>query len=153
MLLGGQVDAVSDQARTIDHWIALIQRNQSAARILLKQNVTAEAWYHAGFAVECAMKAAIMRHRRYNAFPDRETNPELYVHNLHALAVEAGLDIKALVRDPIATNLQVVLMWGRSASYDPKPMPVTVARDMVEAACGADGVIAWLDRRFRIGIS
>ena len=131
-------------------WIVLWRRHCAAARHDLAGKQTALAWLNAGFAVECALKAAIMRHQRLNGWPARASRPDLYQHDLANLAREAGIDISRLTHDPVFPAWCVVRQWQRGDSYNPKPMPVRVARDMVESACGAEGVIQWLIERFRL---
>src|SRR5262245_9328384 len=128
--------------------MVLMRRNCAAAHALLKQKITANAWSDAGFAVECALKAAIMRHRRFKRWPTKSSRPDLYTLSLHRLIGEAGLTLSP--RDPLAPKWQTVLLWRREDTYGAKPMPVKVARNMVEAACASDGVIAWLTTRFRL---
>jgi hypothetical protein len=37
-----------------------------------------------------------------------------------------------------------VLQWDRGQGYDPSPMPRKVARSMIEAAFGDNGVVTWI---------
>jgi hypothetical protein len=143
--------AVSEP-QSVEDWLALVRRNCAAAQELLKKNMTAEAWYHAGFAIEAAVKAAIMVYHRFNTWPSRGLRQDLYEHKLHSLLQEAGIDVKQLTKDPVAHKLQTVLLWNRGDTYNPKAMPRRVAASMVEAACGSDGVRSWIGARFRLDI-
>lgn len=140
------------QPQTIDDWLRLVSRCCNDARVLLRGNATSGAWEHAGFSVECALKAAVMAHHRFNRWPSREHRPDLYGHNLRLLMREAGINDAALLRDRIAPRWQVVLLWGRGDTYNPGAMPSKAARDMVEAACGSDGVLRWIGSRFRLNM-
>jgi hypothetical protein len=140
------------QPNTIEDWLRLVNRNCNDARALLKVRSSSTAWQCAGFAVECTLKAAVMSHHRWNAWPSRERRLDLYGHNLHLLMREAGIQELQLLRDPIAHKWQTVLLWGRGDTYNPGAMPLRVAKDMVEAACGPDGVIQWIDTRFRLSM-
>ena len=102
-----------------------------------------EAWQNAGLAVELALKAVIMRRRRYNAWPSREAARELYTHCLRSLAREADIDLMA-VPPRIRVSFRVALDWRRGHDYVARPMPRPVARDMVNAAFGEEGVVEWL---------
>lgn len=93
-----------------------------------------------------------MTHRRFNRFPPKESRPDLYTHNLMHLAREAGIDFGGLARDPIAPHFQTVLLWNRGEGYNPSPMPMRIAEDMVSSACGPNGVIQWLATRYRLTI-
>jgi hypothetical protein len=137
-------------AESVPDWVALVRRNCASAHALLKQKITANAWNDAGFAVECALKAAIMRNARFNSWPTKGSRPDLHTHLLHHLIKEAGIVLSA--RDPIAHKWQTVLLWRRSDTYVSKPMPFKVASDMVEAACGPGGVIECLNTRYHLDI-
>lgn len=60
-------------------WLAVAKQHETSARLLAESRVAAaQAYSHAGFAVECALKAYIMRMGRLNGWPDRDSRPELY---------------------------------------------------------------------------
>jgi HEPN domain-containing protein len=146
------VFTLGDLATSVEDWCRIATRAQASARTLLSNKHTAEAWGASGFAVECALKAAIMSRHRFNRWPSREERPDLYSHDLRHLFAEAGIDLQALIRDPPAPKLQTVLLWRRGEGYNPKAMPEKVARDIVDAALGPEGVIEWLCMRFRLTI-
>jgi hypothetical protein len=52
---------------TAHHWLELSIRERMAAIVLGNSGLWRESFQHAGFAVECALKYRIMRHRRMNA--------------------------------------------------------------------------------------
>ena len=136
--------------QTAEAWCQVAARNRAVALTLLKAKHTIDAWGHAGFSVECTLKAAAMVHQRFNRWPTRDSRPDLYSHNLVHLMREAGLDPTSLIHDPIAGAFQTVLLWRRTEGYNPKAMPIKVASDMVEAACGVEGVVEWLCKRYRL---
>ena len=127
-------------------------RSANAARVLLRENQTRDAWDRAGFAIECALKAAVLKYRRLNRTPTKEMQPDFYTHNLFFLIEEAGISLDDLVKDPIAAKIQTGLMWRRGDAYSPGPMPAKMAKSMVQAACSPDGILAWITIRFRIEI-
>ena len=133
-----------------DDWRALALRQEASARHLLDGAFTGDAFFHAGISVEAMLKAAVMKHEGLNRWPDRSDRRELYSHNLVRLAGLAGVEIFDLAHDPIAPRWQVVRLWKRAEAYDPAVMPLRVARDMVEAACGSEGVNRWIEHRFRL---
>ncbi|WP_162561287.1 hypothetical protein [Methylobacterium terrae] len=105
---------LGQQPETVEAWCGVARRNQAASRTLLNRSHPLEAWSAAGFAVECALKAAVMSHLRFNRFPAREEPPDLYTHDLVHLARQAGIDFGALIRDPVAPSFQTVLLWKRT---------------------------------------
>ena len=135
--------------QTIEEWCGLAHQKRRAAELLLKDGQFEEAWLSAGFAVECALKAAIMKVHRFNSWPSREARRDLYVHDLTTLLALAGIAVDSLIEDAIATKLLVVLLWQRSDGYRTK-MPGKVARDICAAAFSPDGVLPWISTRFQI---
>jgi len=124
-------------------WLSLAKQHEVSARLLAEDRVAAaQAYAHVGFATECALKAYIMWNERLNAWPDRNSRPELYTHDLTKLVQIAGIVLKT--SDPIGPSWAVVLQWDRGQGYDPKRMPRRVARSMVEAGFGQDGVVTWI---------
>jgi hypothetical protein len=124
-------------------WLAVAKQHEASARLLAESRVAAaQAYFHAGFAVECALKAYIMSKGRLNGWPDRDSRPELYTHDLRKLVGIAGIQLSTT--DPIGPSWKVVLDWDRNQAYDPNPMPRRVARSMVEATFGQKGVVTWI---------
>jgi len=111
------------------------------------KTAAAQAHYHAGLAAECALKAYIWHLERFNKWPEKDARPELWSHNLRALKDKAGILIKST--DSNAPCWHVVLQWDRNQGYDPKPMPRKVAKAMVDATFGTDGVVTWLRQNLK----
>jgi hypothetical protein len=118
------------------------------ARLLLRARATAGAYYLAGYAVECALKACIAKQFRESDIPDRKLVNDVYVHDLDKLLDLAGLrsDLKrdVAVHVPLQTNWNIVKDWKETARYNPG-IGRAEARAMY-AACSArrHGVLAWL---------
>jgi hypothetical protein len=124
-------------------WMALVRQHEKTARLLAEdREVAAQAYSHVGFAAECALKAYIMWRERLNNWPDRDSRPELYTHDLGKLVALAGIELTTT--DPIGASWKTVLDWNRGQGYDPSPMPRKVARAMIEAAFGEKGVVTWI---------
>jgi hypothetical protein len=102
-----------------------------------------EAWLAAGSAVEHTLKAVIMRRTGMNGWPDRASRPDLHTHDLKALLRIAGID-PTTCPPHMRGRLRVVLTWDHGHEYASGTMARRVARDMVVAACGDEGVCSWL---------
>lgn len=102
-----------------------------------------EAWHNAGSAVEFALKAVIMRRERYNIWPSKEAKPELHTHNLRSLFRLAAIDLHSAPK-ALRGSVRTALDWDRGHDYNPGTMKRSVARSMVNAVCGPEGVVAWL---------
>jgi hypothetical protein len=61
------------------------------ATALMKLRLPDGAYYLAGYALECALKACIAKRTRRHEFPDKKRVEASYSHNLAQLVNEAGL--------------------------------------------------------------
>ncbi|MGA2058627.1 MAG: hypothetical protein ABSG88_25425 [Bradyrhizobium sp.] len=107
----------------------------------------------AGFAIECCLKAAIMKRERLNRWPDRESAPELWTHDLRALFKRLGVDPSTFdPKNAVAPSLKMCLDWRREHGYSIGKVPVRLAKDICEAAFDSNGVIEWLAGLYRLNI-
>ena len=65
------------------------------AQALLRTGVADGAYYLAGYAVECALKACIAKGTQKYEFPDKKRVDSSYSHNLDVLVKLAGLEMPA----------------------------------------------------------
>ncbi|MGA7786926.1 MAG: hypothetical protein WCA56_02040 [Xanthobacteraceae bacterium] len=136
-----------------DDWIELCRRYRDDARALLRGKRPDGAWLNAGFSVECCLKAAIMKKERLNRWPDRDSAPELWTHDLRGLFKRLGVD--PLSFDPkktIAPALKTVLDWRREHGYSIGKLPIKLAGNLCEAAFESNGVVEWIADLYRLNI-
>jgi HEPN domain-containing protein len=93
------------------------------AHALLRAREYSGAYYLAGYAVECALKACIARNVKKFDFPDRQLRGrDPYVHDLEQLAFLAGLkEPLRLFADSdklFGDNWHVVSAWTEQSRYD-----------------------------------
>src|SRR5579859_5178169 len=85
------------------------------ATALLRLGLFDGAYYLAGYAVECALKACIAKGNQRHEFPDKKKVESSYSHNLRELLRVAGLDdarVEQISQDPdFKTNWDVVQSW------------------------------------------
>jgi len=120
------------------------------AGVLLAAGKQQGAYYLAGYAVECALKACIAKKtKRFQYPPKVEHVRELYSHRLNTLVNVAGLDAdlqKELKANPaFGKNWSTVKDWTEESRYKSGGLK---GRDMYEAVAGADGVLAWIKQRW-----
>jgi hypothetical protein len=140
-------------AHSPDGWLALFKRYRGDALVLLKAGHVDGAWLNSGFAMECCLKAAIMKKERLNRWPDKEDAPDLWTHELWSLFRRLGIEPhKFDSRNPIAPALKTVLDWRREDGYSIGKRPKRTAEDICEAAFGTDGVAEWLAQHYRLNI-
>jgi HEPN domain-containing protein len=122
---------------TADQWEARGRTKLNTAKHLLQISNMEEAFHVAGVAVECELKARIMRFERLNRWPEMSSRRDLYTHDLTSLLVKAGLEAAMDSQIDNATSLAsawlVVRNWTIGSRYVSK-VRVSLARDMVKAA-------------------
>jgi HEPN domain-containing protein len=120
-------------------------RAKEAAALARSRNQQG-AYYLAGLAVECALKASIAKKTRRHDFP---SNPKyagrVYSHDLAELLKEADLN-RQLDKD-METNPQLAENWGVIKAWTVDCRYETVGlngKDMVDSLNSADGVMTWI---------
>ena len=121
------------------------------ARKLLSARQFSGAFYLAGYAIECALKACIARHVRQHEFPDLTAVRRNYTHDLAELIRAAGLEAdlsNGMQVDPaFAVNWTVVKDWSEQSRYSTHSG--RQARDIVDAIHNpAHGVLQWIQARW-----
>lgn len=113
------------------------------AKALMKSRCKEGAYYLAGMATECALKACIAKKTKRHDFPRSVKDAqEVYSHDLAKLLkvaeLERALDA-AMKADPtLATNWGVVKAWKVESRYETSGLN---GKDMVAAT---DGVLQWI---------
>jgi hypothetical protein len=120
------------------------------AGALLRARRWAGAYYLAGYAVECGLKACIVAYVRKNAdvvFRKRKYSDNCWTHDIEALVALAGLgpqrsnDLNS--RPRLAAKWQVIKDWSESDRYKLRTRPE--AEKLYEAVTDAeDGVLPWI---------
>lgn len=80
------------------------------------------AYYLAGYAVECGLKAIIALSFRASVIPDRRFVESVYTHDLNRLVAVAGLaaEVKerARVSDEFRLNWALAAAWSEASRYE-----------------------------------
>ena len=117
------------------------------AKALLNAGLNDGAYYLAGYAVECGLKACIAKETRKYEFPDKKRVDDSYTHNLKELVKLANLEGprgQRAKQDPaFESNWRVVQEWSEKSRYQRYDPAVALA--LVKAVSDrTHGVIAWL---------
>lgn len=121
------------------------------AKVLLDAGRNEGAYYLAGYAVECALKACIAKQtRRYDFPPDPSKIKDIYVHDLTKLLERAGLkafhDAEKQSNASFRNNWATVKDWSEQRRYD-HSIATASAIDLYNAITARrDGVLTWLKR-------
>lgn len=92
------------------------------AKVLLKKRRYSAAYYLAGYAVECALKACLAKKTRRFDFPPEpeQVKNVYYIHKLETLARASGL-LQALQGTPkLYRYWTLVKNWSEASRYDPR---------------------------------
>lgn len=120
------------------------------AKVLLNNDCFPGAYYLAGYAVECALKACIAKQVRRHDFPDKKLANTSFTHNIEQLITAAKLktelENEERVNPEFMRNWAIIKEWSEQARYD-KDISEAKARELL-SACTArrNGVLSWLRR-------
>lgn len=117
------------------------------AQVLLANRRYAAAYYLAGYAVECGLKACIARRFGLYEFPPRNTTNDLYIHSLEKLATNAKLagllDAQKRSVPGFVSNWSVVAAWNEQSRY--QRWSRAEAETLLSAITDVpDGVMEWI---------
>ncbi|HZU76625.1 MAG TPA: HEPN domain-containing protein [Dehalococcoidia bacterium] len=120
---------------------------QREAKALLDRRLYDGAYYLAGYAVECALKACIAKQTRRFEFPDRDWAIKVFTHDLRSLMRSAQLE-EALAVESTADQIfgrywALVCDWRETSRYERHT--AEAARTMFDAINDpTHGVLRWL---------
>ena len=121
------------------------------AKTLLDRRGYDGAYYLAGYAVECALKACIAKKTKRYEFPDKKVVERIYSHEFTKLLEAAGLKDehrKQMDADrQFEVTWNVVKDWSEQSRY--RTTERTQARDLYYAIAGRKhGVLRWLKKHW-----
>jgi HEPN domain-containing protein len=126
---------------------ALSRVRLKEATALLDLGLFDGAYYLAGYAVECALKACIAKGTQRGEFPDKKKVESSHSHRLGELVKVAGLDESRLERagqDPdFRTNWEVVEAWSEQSRYR-RHRPESAQMLLGAVGDRRHGVISWI---------
>jgi HEPN domain-containing protein len=121
------------------------------SRALLAAGFADGAYYLAGYAVECALKACIAKRTRQHDFPEKKLVNDSHTHDLGKLLSVAELRIEldaAIQADPLMkAKLDTIEDWSETSRYERKTLQE--ATDLLEAVeDGTGGLLSWIRSRW-----
>lgn len=127
---------------------ALVDIRVSEAAVLLKQKHYEGAYYLAGYALECAIKACIAKQVQQYDFPNKDLAHKSHQHRLTDLLGVAGLKQKLNEKEREDTEFQlnwaVAKDWNVESRYE-RSIESTKAKDLYKAVTDENsGILAWL---------
>lgn len=117
------------------------------AQALLNAGQWSGAYYLAGYAVECGLKACIAKMTNQHDYPNKELAQRCYTHKIEVLVEVAGLELQrkadAASNPALLANWLIVKDWDEKARYQNWTEPQ--ARKLLAAVTDAtNGVLPWI---------
>jgi HEPN domain-containing protein len=121
------------------------------AKILFAAGEYSGAYYLAGYAVECALKACFAKSTKRYDFPDKNRAGKIFSHRLAELARLANLDADLATATKNNSKLDgswlLVCNWTEDSRYS--IWTKAEAEAIITAIAGKnDGVLPWIKRRW-----
>ncbi len=121
------------------------------AKILFAAGEHSGAYYLAGYAVECALKACFAKSVKRYDFPDRNRAGKIFIHKLAELArlanLDADLGIATRANSKLGGSWLLVCNWTEDSRYF--SWTKNEAEAIINAVAGkSDGVLPWIKRRW-----
>jgi hypothetical protein len=120
------------------------------AEILLTANCYHGAYYLAGYALECILKACIAKQVKEFDFPDKKLANDSYTHDLAKLLITAGLrqelGKQENQNEEFKLNWAVVNKWSEESRYE-HAIEKQDAHDLFNAITDNEsGILPWLKK-------
>lgn len=126
---------------------ALSRVRLSEAKALLRAGLPDGAYYLAGYAVECALKACIAKDTQRYEFPEKKRVEASYTHDLRELVRVAGLrnELRAsLQADAVVQGYwDIVELWSEQSRYS-RHTPETARKLIVAISDNNHGAMKWV---------
>ncbi|KAA9354836.1 HEPN domain-containing protein [Larkinella humicola] len=117
------------------------------AAVLLSTKNYCGAYYLAGYAIECALKACIAQKTKRHDFPDKNFAQKCYTHDLKELVKLADLEAQRLNLEKhnstFATNWTIVKDWNESSRY--RMITKAEAKNLLDSVTDPiSGILIWI---------
>jgi len=120
------------------------------AHLLFANRRYAAAYYLAGYAVECGLKACIAKQFKLYEFPPTNTTNTLYIHRLNDLAthqkLEGALEREMQSAPGFESNWAVVKGWKEDSRYRHDLSQAEAERLLAAITQVPGGVMEWIRR-------
>jgi hypothetical protein len=120
------------------------------ARLLLAHGHPSGAYYLAGYAIECALKAVIAADFRKDEIPELKRVQNIYTHDLSALLALANL--REQLDSERETNPRLYQRWTTIKDWSEKARYVVStavdASAILDAVGDDEGMLQWLRNRW-----
>jgi len=121
------------------------------AKLLFVGKEYSGAYYLAGYAVECALKACFAKGVRRYDFPEKGRSDKVFTHDLPTLLKQARLNAELeagiKVDSSLAASWNEVIKWSEASRYS--VWTKNQAEELIRAILSRrDGVMPWIKQRW-----
>jgi HEPN domain-containing protein len=121
------------------------------SKALLDAGFPDGAYYLAGYAVECALKACIAKMTQQHDFPDKKTVNESHTHDLGKLIqlaeLKVDLDLAMQANPAMRSWWDAIQDWSEASRYGRRN--TQEASDLLQALeSQAGGLLPWIRQRW-----
>ena len=125
----------------------LAEERARDAEALLNAGRWSGAYYLAGYAIECGLKACIAKLTNQYDYPNKEVAVKCYTHNIETLVEVAGMQLQRKTdvagNSALGSNWLIIKDWDEKARYQCWTEPH--ARKLVSAVTDTtNGVLPWI---------
>ncbi len=113
----GILSGLGDGMVNRGEWQRLSAMREREAKVLLDAGEYAGAYYLCGYAVECALKACIVRGLPAESMPEKKDVDRFYTHDLDQLLTLAKLRDAFLTDEDRKIDWNIVTDWNERARY------------------------------------
>lgn len=122
------------------------------AKLLLAGNKPCGAYYLAGYAVECALKACIAKQTQQGDFPDKKRANDAFDHSPERLVKVAGLQSALNVHikndAQFERNWVTVAEWSVESRYDTQQSQAKAQQIIAAVDEAGHGVLQWIQQHW-----
>jgi HEPN domain-containing protein len=132
------------------HFQLLATLRLNEAKLLARENQPSGAYYIAGYAIECALKARIASQFRENEIPDKNLVNRVYTHDLAELlrlaSLESQLEAARRTDSDLDRRWSIAKNWNEQARYSIWTEEQAAAIiDAIDGVAGVGGLFQWLN--------
>jgi hypothetical protein len=128
-------------------WQQLAEERERDAQALILASQWSGAYYLAGYAVECGLKACIAKLTNQHDYPSKDRVLKVYSHDIIALVDVAGLKTQRVLdmtaSPALAGNWLTIKDWDEQARYQLWTEP-DARKLLVAVSDTPNGVLPWI---------
>lgn len=134
-----------------NEWRAIARARLREAEVLLAAREWSGAYYLTGYAIECGLKACLVRQFQGSTMPDKKVVIDAYTHDLVKLVGFAGLKIQ--LEDDMKADASLAVNWATAKDWNETARYRTTGQSEAEDIYAAvtdrrHGVMKWVRKHW-----